>query len=88
MFMQIRCAFVRSTHMQLFYLLLMYRSRDVDPSAAVLWFLAVTTAVAAALWAGSDFAFEAKCIRSSFDDEVHLRALYLKALQAPTYLPP
>ena len=41
----------------------------MDPSAAVLWLLAVSTAVAAALWAGSDFAFEAKCIRSTPDDE-------------------
>lgn len=46
------------------------RSREVDPSAAVLWLLAVSTAVAAALWAGSDFAFEAKYTRSTFDDEV------------------
>ena len=49
------------------------RSRDVDPSAGLLWLLAVCTAVAAALWAGSDFAFEAKYTRSTFDDEVHLR---------------
>ena len=60
----------------------------MDPSAAVLWLLAVSTAVAAALWAGSDFAFEAKCIRSTFDDEVHLPFLYPIAVQAPTCVTP
>ena len=51
------------------------RSRSVDPSAAVLWLLAVSTAVAAALWAGSDFTFEARYTRSTCDaDEVPPRA--------------
>ena len=48
----------------------MRRSRELDPSAAVLWLLAVSTAIAAALWAGSDFGFEAKLARSNYDDEV------------------
>ena len=48
----------------------MRRSRELDPSAAVLWLLAVSTAIAAALWAGSDFAFEAKLARSTYDNEV------------------
>ena len=68
-------AFAMSTHTHSFHQSPLYRSMDVDPSAAVLWLLAVSTAVAAGLWAGSDFAFEAKCIRSTFDDEVHLLLL-------------
>ncbi len=52
-----------------------YRSRNVDPSAGVLWLLAVCTAVAAALWAGSDFAFEAKYMKATLDDEVQVRAV-------------
>ena len=52
------------------HLFTLRRSRELDPSAAVLWLLAVSTAVAAALWAGGDFAFEAKLARSSYDDEV------------------
>lgn len=48
----------------------MRRSRELDPSAAVLWLLAVSTAIAAALWAGSDFTFEAKLARSNYDGEV------------------
>ena len=74
--------------MQSFYQSPLHRSMDVDPSAAVLWLLAVSTAVAAALWAGSDSAFEAKCIRSTFDDEVHLPSLYPHAVHAPTCMTP
>lgn len=53
------------------HLFILRRSRGLDPSAAVLWLLAVSTAIAAALWAGSDFAFEAKLVRSTYDNEVH-----------------
>ena len=41
----------------------------------MLWLLAVCTAVAAALWAGSDFAFEAKYMKAALDDEVQSRAV-------------
>lgn len=46
----------------------------MDPSAGVLWLLAVSTAVAAALWAGSDYAFEARQLKCSSDDEVQSSA--------------
>ena len=41
----------------------------------MLWLLAVSTAVAAALWAGSDFVFEAKYMKCTCDDEVQSRVV-------------
>lgn len=46
------------------------RNRSLDPSAAVLWAMAVATVVGAALWAGSDFRQEVKSAGRGTEDEV------------------
>ncbi len=47
------------------------RNVSLDPSAAILWVMAVATVVGAALWAGSDFMQEVKCAGRGADDEVN-----------------
>ena len=42
----------------------------MDPSAALLWLMAVATVVVASLWAGSDFMQEVKSAGRVADDEV------------------
>lgn len=46
------------------------RNVSLDPSAAILWVMAVATVVGAAVWAGSDFMQEVKCTGRDADDEV------------------
>ena len=47
------------------------RCGAVDPSAAVVWLIAVATAVAAALWAGADAVAEARhAVRGLAEEEV------------------
>ncbi len=46
------------------------RNRNLDPSAALLWLMAVATVVVASLWAGSDFMQEVKSAGRVADDEV------------------
>ena len=51
------------------------RCDGLDPSAAVVWVLAVGTAVSAALWAGHDAVQEAKCAVRSIGGDNKARAL-------------
>ncbi len=46
------------------------RNVSLDPSAAILLFMAVATVVGAAVWAGNDFMQEVKCTGRGADDEV------------------
>ncbi|CAL8468855.1 g8396 [Coccomyxa elongata] len=45
------------------------RNVSLDPSAAILWVMAVATVVGAAVWAGNDFMQEVKCTGRGADDE-------------------
>ena len=50
---------------------LLGRCGGVDPSAALVWVIAVGTAVAAALWAGADAVAEARhAVRGLAEEEV------------------